>query len=992
MVKRVWIASVLCVALVMGQAADTYANISEAAVLFLRIAAGARPAGMGEAFVAIADDATATHWNPAGLGRYPLSDLWLATDLPAGRRLADFAVVENDVPEMNYARYDMWVVTRAESGYYQTAPFADPAVKPLEVTPGTFNLVVDGVVSNPIALPTGVYTDGNQLAAAFAAEVHKDANIPAEGVTVDFVRDGDKGALRFVSANTGAASSVLFSQAAADTSGFLSGGRSIAGLDAQLMRSTPPGPHNLSGSSSARWEKGDTYSPDASEDLPTLVRLRTGLPEGPELDERVRMVAELNQRMSTDSLRTWWNGIKELPGAVISDSLLIAFDNLLAANDRLNTDPNGVQDVLDEMADIVRDGQLDEDELFRLKVLIQQRAITTYLPEKIEFPFSFNLTGDVTALASHKRTLWIGTTRGLLRKSEDRWVAMNDSAAGPAAGVIHDIQIAPSGAVWVATDQGVSRYTSGWKHFSMDDGWVGGRCDRVFVLGEDDVYATAGLNLYRWDPQTRIWQTGFSYKSSIGDDLRQLPAKLLDIRDSIQARGFTDSLVLYSGLAPETLEAGTVINIPFRLALRGAVTAMARSTDQTLWIGTRAGLVSLSPTGHVRRYGYSYEKIAEPMTVVQLAEQFVGTEHPERAQRLAQRIKADNGLKSDSLAPGRTIAVYNSVRGATIHSLFADGGTLLVGTEFGMVEYSGGSNWYRYLHQDLEDSRALVIAERSGERWFATDRQVVIYAHPRKEFSLMHVKWLPELASDLYYEYAAYVTHIKGWGTVGANVTFISLGKQTRVDEFQNILGEFGTFELAGALSYGTRLSNSLSAGISAKVIYSHLSDFGAGAERGGGTATGFAVDLGSIWQTPFRRLTLGAAITNLGPDISYIDANQADPLPRNLAVGFAYRIISTAYNRLTVIGEVNKDLIGITDNLSSQADEAIFNGGMEYQYGSLIALRAGYIYDREGEIKTPTLGFGLQYKNLLFDLAYIPSSDTQVLANTARLAISGRF
>jgi long-subunit fatty acid transport protein len=44
------------------------ASVSQATLLFLKIAPGARPAGMGEAFVAISDDATATWWNPAGLG------------------------------------------------------------------------------------------------------------------------------------------------------------------------------------------------------------------------------------------------------------------------------------------------------------------------------------------------------------------------------------------------------------------------------------------------------------------------------------------------------------------------------------------------------------------------------------------------------------------------------------------------------------------------------------------------------------------------------------------------------------------------------------------------------------------------------------------------------------------------------------------------------------------------------------------------------------
>ena len=43
--------------------------VSEAAVLFLMISPGARAAGMGEAFVAVANDASAVYWNPAGLAQ-----------------------------------------------------------------------------------------------------------------------------------------------------------------------------------------------------------------------------------------------------------------------------------------------------------------------------------------------------------------------------------------------------------------------------------------------------------------------------------------------------------------------------------------------------------------------------------------------------------------------------------------------------------------------------------------------------------------------------------------------------------------------------------------------------------------------------------------------------------------------------------------------------------------------------------------------------------
>jgi hypothetical protein len=103
--------------------------------------------------------------------------------------------------------------------------------------------------------------------------------------------------------------------------------------------------------------------------------------------------------------------------------------------------------------------------------------------------------------------------------------------------------------------------------------------------------------------------------------------------------------------------------------------------------------------------------------------------------------------------------------------------------------------------------------------------------------------------------------------------------------------------------------------------------------------------------------------------------------------------LLNSPYNRLTFVGDVNKDLIGLGDNLTAQLDEAIFNMGMEYQYGSFIALRTGYIYDRQGDIKKPTLGFGLEYRSVLFDFAYIPSSKSpKPLDNTTRLSLSLRW
>jgi hypothetical protein len=52
-----------------GFASFSASDAGTATAQFLKLGAGARPAGMGEAFGAVVDDATAIYWNPAGLSR-----------------------------------------------------------------------------------------------------------------------------------------------------------------------------------------------------------------------------------------------------------------------------------------------------------------------------------------------------------------------------------------------------------------------------------------------------------------------------------------------------------------------------------------------------------------------------------------------------------------------------------------------------------------------------------------------------------------------------------------------------------------------------------------------------------------------------------------------------------------------------------------------------------------------------------------------------------
>ncbi|RLE58391.1 MAG: hypothetical protein DRJ35_07975, partial [Thermoprotei archaeon] len=101
--------SLICLA-IFGVFSGVYADRARGAVLFLTIGPGARPAGMGEAFCAVADDPTATYWNPAGLGRYPLSSRWYDFSVPE-EGVQFFAAVKTRRADTDFRKYDLWVAT-----------------------------------------------------------------------------------------------------------------------------------------------------------------------------------------------------------------------------------------------------------------------------------------------------------------------------------------------------------------------------------------------------------------------------------------------------------------------------------------------------------------------------------------------------------------------------------------------------------------------------------------------------------------------------------------------------------------------------------------------------------------------------------------------------------------------------------------------------------------------------------------------------------------
>ena len=197
------------------------------------------------------------------------------------------------------------------------------------------------------------------------------------------------------------------------------------------------------------------------------------------------------------------------------------------------------------------------------------------------------------------------------------------------------------------------------------------------------------------------------------------------------------------------------------------------------------------------------------------------------------------------------------------------------------------------------------------------------------ELAFMHVNWLPNLADDMYYEFLGYRKSFPNLGTIGGHLIYLNLGEQVRMDEYAQYQGKFTSYMMAGAISYSQKINETSSFGLNAKLSYQHLVELGTGSEKGKGTSIDFGFDVGYMkkgWLLP--TLDLGITMTNIGPKVSFIDPDQADPQPTNLTFGFAYELFNSEVNRLSVVYDMDKLLVTSYPDMDWDGDGII--GGFD--------------------------------------------------------------
>jgi hypothetical protein len=351
---------------------------------------------------------------------------------------------------------------------------------------------------------------------------------------------------------------------------------------------------------------------------------------------------------------------------------------------------------------------------------------------------------------------------------------------------------------------------------------------------------------------------------------------------------------------------------------------------------------------------------------------------------------------------------------------------------FARVSYAQGEAAVPFLLL-APDSRAGGIGE-SGSG--LADNSAAIFWNPAgiaflsgTEVSITHSNWLPQFNLDLFYDYLTFRQYIEDIsGSVTASITYMNFGEFVRTaEDSPDPIGTFRSFDAALTLGYATKLSNDWGIGFNFRLIHSRLSDQSVGEEEGTGVATSVSFDIAAMWRPEVfvlplvdedigGKFSLGMNLSNLGPKIYYIDKAQADPIPTNFRLGFAYKVIDDEFNSLIYTLDFSKLLVSrdstgsdefytgiITswgDNtISEELREIVTSMGLEYWYGTpgdfLFALRAGFFYEDPdyGNRKFVTFGAGIRYDIYGFDFSYITTSvfeggENHPLSDTLRFTV----
>ena len=319
----------------------------------------------------------------------------------------------------------------------------------------------------------------------------------------------------------------------------------------------------------------------------------------------------------------------------------------------------------------------------------------------------------------------------------------------------------------------------------------------------------------------------------------------------------------------------------------------------------------------------------------------------------------------------------------------------------------------------------------------------------RAGVSLNYTPWLRQLTHDIDLANITGYYRLGDYDAISSSLRYFSLGEV--YESLDENAQSFRPYEMAIDLAYSRMLSETFSAGVALRFIYSDLAYKGEGSDALK-PASAFAADI-ALYHNGYinlggheSQLGWGLNVSNIGSKLSYDSGNTSEFIPTNLRLGTSLLVPFDEYNTLSISADANKLLVptrptmdqyvkhmvsteggeskdyekdyggyrtwlegegyfnvspisGIfksfhdaPNGFKEEMQEIQWSVGLEYSYNNQFFLRGGYHYEHpnKGNRTYYTVGAGFKMNVFSLDAGYVISTaQSNPLDQTLRFSLA---
>ena len=199
----------------------------------------------------------------------------------------------------------------------------------------------------------------------------------------------------------------------------------------------------------------------------------------------------------------------------------------------------------------------------------------------------------------------------------------------------------------------------------------------------------------------------------------------------------------------------------------------------------------------------------------------------------------------------------------------------------------------------------------------------------RAGFAANYTPWLRQLVNDIDLANITGYVRLGDYNAISASLRYFSLG-EVIADESLTIR----PYEMAADIAYSRMLSETFSAAVALRFIYSDLAYH----EDGTTPGSAFAADI-ALYHNGFLNLGQrecmmgwGLNINNIGSKISYDEGNTSEFIPTNMRLGLSLKMPLNEYNSFTISADANKLLVPTRPTMDQYIKHMIETAGGDYK------------------------------------------------------------